>query len=409
LTQGGKIYSSVENLGVLMRIFLVSIVLVGAGWLVYDRVIREKPLVENNATSMDVAPKVASSSSGSTPESALQEGQFTKALQLIEAVPVPERSREWSLLQVRALDGLKRREEALKILTPLVDQASPEQKPDLLWLKASILLDSGEKDAAGEVLYEIFSQYSSSSHFSATCYRLKDLWKPWLQDRNRSVDDLIRYNKVVGRLVDTAVDDGVLQECYGMLDQMNSKIFQGSEPIAGILDFHKVNYGENLSLIAKQYGVAPSRIQRVNGLKNRNDIRANQTLRILKGTLRIVVDKRRFNMDVYLGELFYRRFPVGLGKGNKTPEVVTTLVRGMAMDPSYTEHLTGEVFPAGHEKNPIGSRWMPLQIGRGFGIHGTREPDSIGTESSNGCVRMRNEDVEILFDFAMVGDIVEIR
>ena len=81
----------------------------------------------------------------------------------------------------------------------------------------------------------------------------------------------------------------------------------------------------------------------------------------------------------------------------------------MAIDPSYTDHLSGEVFPSGHDKNPIGSRWMPLQIGRGFGIHGTREPDSIGKESSNGCVRMLNGDVEVVYDFAMVGDEVEIR
>jgi lipoprotein-anchoring transpeptidase ErfK/SrfK len=36
---------------------------------------------------------------------------------------------------------------------------------------------------------------------------------------------------------------------------------------------------------------------------------------------------------------------------------------------------------------------------RGFGIHGTWDPDSIGTAASLGCVRMRNEEVEELYDF----------
>jgi lipoprotein-anchoring transpeptidase ErfK/SrfK len=35
---------------------------------------------------------------------------------------------------------------------------------------------------------------------------------------------------------------------------------------------------------------------------------------------------------------------------------------------------------------------------KGFGIHGTWERNSIGSQSSAGCVRMFNEDVEELFD-----------
>jgi lipoprotein-anchoring transpeptidase ErfK/SrfK len=34
---------------------------------------------------------------------------------------------------------------------------------------------------------------------------------------------------------------------------------------------------------------------------------------------------------------------------------------------------------------------------KGFGIHGTSQRDSIGGETSNGCIRMLNEDVEEVF------------
>jgi lipoprotein-anchoring transpeptidase ErfK/SrfK len=33
----------------------------------------------------------------------------------------------------------------------------------------------------------------------------------------------------------------------------------------------------------------------------------------------------------------------------------------------------------------------------GYGIHGTQDPTSVGKESSAGCIRLRNEDVEDLF------------
>lgn len=44
-----------------------------------------------------------------------------------------------------------------------------------------------------------------------------------------------------------------------------------------------------------------------------------------------------------------------------------------------------------------------------YGIHGTNQPDSIGGYVSNGCVRMREEDVEQLFDAVEIGIPVEIR
>ena len=50
--------------------------------------------------------------------------------------------------------------------------------------------------------------------------------------------------------------------------------------------------------------------------------------------------------------------------------------------------------------------------GRGIGIHGSVEKDGIsqgvGERSSNGCIRMRNREVEELFDFVPVGTEVTV-
>jgi L,D-transpeptidase YbiS len=46
--------------------------------------------------------------------------------------------------------------------------------------------------------------------------------------------------------------------------------------------------------------------------------------------------------------------------------------------------------------------------GRYVYIHGTNHEEEIGTASSHGCVRMRNEDVLELFDLVAVGTPVEI-
>ena len=64
------------------------------------------------------------------------------------------------------------------------------------------------------------------------------------------------------------------------------------------------------------------------------------------------------------------------------------------------------VIPPG-KANPLGTRWIGLSR-KGYGIHGTNNPRSIGRRASHGCIRMRNRDVEELFEMVAVGDRVEI-
>jgi lipoprotein-anchoring transpeptidase ErfK/SrfK len=73
-------------------------------------------------------------------------------------------------------------------------------------------------------------------------------------------------------------------------------------------------------------------------------------------------------------------------------------------NPTY--YHPGVVIPPG-KGNPLGTRWIGLDR-KGYGIHGTNEPRSIGKAASHGCIRMAKADLEQLFDEARVGDVVEI-
>jgi hypothetical protein len=46
---------------------------------------------------------------------------------------------------------------------------------------------------------------------------------------------------------------------------------------------------------------------------------------------------------------------------------------------------------------------------KGYGIHGTNQPNSIGKAASTGCIRMGKQDLEELFAIVDAGDTVEIR
>lgn len=49
-----------------------------------------------------------------------------------------------------------------------------------------------------------------------------------------------------------------------------------------------------------------------------------------------------------------------------------------------------------------------LELGDGYGIHGTDHPETIGQSVSHGCVRMRNEDIERLYPMVAIGTPVYI-
>ena len=99
-------------------------------------------------------------------------------------------------------------------------------------------------------------------------------------------------------------------------------------------------------------------------------------------------------------------YPLGLGKvSTPTPtgyyKIQTKEVNPTWIDPANPEYE----IPSG-ANNPLGYRWM--RIWGNYGIHGTNKPDSIGHYASNGCIRMREEDVEKLFDEVEIGTPVEI-
>ena len=74
--------------------------------------------------------------------------------------------------------------------------------------------------------------------------------------------------------------------------------------------------------------------------------------------------------------------------------------------PDPTWYTKGKIVGPG-AANPIGTRWIGLSL-KGYGIHGTNNPASIGHSASHGCIRLRNRDVEELFAMVAVGDVVEL-
>ena len=121
-------------------------------------------------------------------------------------------------------------------------------------------------------------------------------------------------------------------------------------------------------------------------------------------THRIVVSIADRKLAVLADDRVVRIFPTAVGAPQSpSPAGVYKIVNSI---PDPTWYYKGKVIGPG-KNNPLGTRWLGLSI-KGYGIHGTNVPSSIGHNASHGCVRMRNKDVEELFRMVDVGDQVEI-
>ena len=98
-------------------------------------------------------------------------------------------------------------------------------------------------------------------------------------------------------------------------------------------------------------------------------------------------------------------FSVSVGAGISPSPTGQFQIVSRVANPVY--YHPGVVIPPGRG-NPIGPRWIGLSQ-KGYGIHGTTDPASIGKAASHGCVRLRNSEIKELFAIVNIGDVVEIR
>lgn len=125
----------------------------------------------------------------------------------------------------------------------------------------------------------------------------------------------------------------------------------------------------------------------------------------------IIIDKQNLNLKVIgLDGETKASFGIACGKGvgnkrekgdNRTPEGIFRIQD--IQDSSNWKHDFGD--GNGEIAGAYGPWFIRLQTDphKGIGIHGTHDPASIGTRATEGCIRLKNSDVEILKNMVYCG------
>lgn len=168
---------------------------------------------------------------------------------------------------------------------------------------------------------------------------------------------------------------------------------------------HNIVSGNTINTIAAKYHTGKGMIVRSNGLKS-DKIFVGKKLTVFPGPWSIKIEKTSRLLKLYQHvngtKKLFAMFRVGVGRFGRTPSA-DFVVSSLERHPTWYAP-DGRVYKYGESGNELGDYFLKLATPgspanplKGYGIHGTRDERTVGRSLSNGCIRMRNHDVELLY------------
>lgn len=200
-----------------------------------------------------------------------------------------------------------------------------------------------------------------------------------------------KFNTTVDAIL--TANPGLVPERLYIGQKICVKQEQPQNPACSTLNFYVIRRGDTLGGIAKAFNITSQQLANANPGINPNNLYVGQIICIpaAPSPVSITVSIRGKTLSLYRQGSFVKAYPVATGKPATPTPVGTFTIVNKQVDPG----------------GPFGTRWMGLSEPH-YGIHGTNNPASIGTDASNGCVRMNNNDVNELFNQVPVGTVVRI-
>ncbi|NUM52103.1 MAG: L,D-transpeptidase family protein [Candidatus Hydrogenedentes bacterium] len=175
---------------------------------------------------------------------------------------------------------------------------------------------------------------------------------------------------------------------------------------------YTVEKGDNLTSIGIKLNTTQGLLTRANGIEADTKLSLGQRLKWTPKDFRIVIERSKCRIFLLDSNGIFKRYSCGLGKPGHETTLGVFKIGNKEKDPVW--HKPGEgPIPPGDPRNLLGSRWMPMVpvqegLPKDLGIHGAPDPTTVGSFSSNGCARMKMEEVEELYDLVVRSTPVQV-
>lgn len=267
-------------------------------------------------------------------------------------------------------------------------------KAESIYKKAEESFESGDNDKGMNMLFEIINQYPDSACTEKSLRRLAEVF-----EKKEEYDKTKYYYE---RILRDFPESEQAPEICGYVEKLNMQEMMSPVITADSVEY-EIQAGDSLYGIAKSFNTSVSLIKRINELKS-DLIHPGQKLKIIVSKFSILVDKSDNILYLKKDGTVFKTYKVSTGKDNSTPAGIFKIEEKMVKPLWYK---VGAIVSSDSEQYELGERWMGLSV-KGYGIHGTSDETTIGSQITQGCVRMCNNDVIELFDIVPSGTEVEI-
>lgn len=236
------------------------------------------------------------------------------------------------------------------------------------------------------------------------------------------------HDKPIARLISTAVTNAVSQRIITLCGVWIFCVWPGlssaatydllpGQNVIGEVRYIETNHDDTLLEIAYEFGLGYEELRAANPEADAwKPVRGSRIIL----PLRFILPKQREGVHINIASyrLYYfppeyngKRvitYPVSVGRGEWPTPKKSTLIIDKLVEPTWypppevrAEHEAWgdplpRVVPPG-EDNPLGKYALQLSL-PGYFIHGTNKPYGIGMSVTHGCIRLRPNDIESLFD-----------
>ncbi len=193
-----------------------------------------------------------------------------------------------------------------------------------------------------------------------------------------------------------------------MLDQLAGTVIYSRDH--WLEPAYTVRSGDTIDTIAQQYNVPPQLLININGIRDPQNLRPGEQLKVVRGPFSAIVDLDKHELTLMLQGHYAGRF--GIGVGQDIPNLEGSfVVCSQTINPAYygPDHTQ---FQAGDPNNPYGGYWIGLgqQVGsqEQLGLHGTNDPTSLHSTGGRGIIRLGDRDITDIYGILSLGSRVTI-
>jgi lipoprotein-anchoring transpeptidase ErfK/SrfK len=265
----------------------------------------------------------------------------------------------------------------------------------LYWLGNSL----GKKKEYGKAmsaLAELLEKYKTSGYVDDAMLELAKVKRA--QGQYLDGLDLLR------QMIDQHPNSNLIKEAINEYGDLNIAILFSPMQTRYSVDY-VIKKGDVLPRIAQKFNTTLDLLKVSNGTGDRPNLHPGDHIKVTTAAFSMVINKSKNTLTLLANGELFKVYSVGTGKMNSTPVGKFHVTNKLANPPWYRPG--GGLIPFGSKENLLGTRWMGINS-PGYGIHGTWEPDTIGKQSSAGCIRMLNSDVEELYKIIIPGTEVTI-